>query len=261
MKVAGDAGFNASTGLGAVTLTTFDASGVTATGAAGAVTLTTGALTSVATLTGGAGTNVIDAALATKAVTITGGAGADTLTGGAGADTIIGGNGTNILSGGAGADTITSGTGADTITGGTGADVLTGGTGADTFVFTAAAGISTATSMDVIKDLGVALTGGDTIQLANKGTEVGVSVGGALTATKSDVSIAGTLLEALNLVSTGDGGTNGIVKWFQFNGNTYLVEDMSASTTFVDGTDQVIQIQGLVDLLTLSAGSLNVTFA
>jgi S-layer protein len=249
VTVSGNAGFNASTGLGATTLTSFDASGVTATGAGGAVTLTTGALAAAADLKGGAGTNTINAALATKAVTITGGAGLDALSGGAGDDVINGGDGgtTGVgLVGGAGADTITGGSGTDTITGGAGADTLTGGAGADTFVFTTAGGISTATSMDVITDLTVGATG-DSVTLIDQGTEVGGS-GTILTATVTDVSIAGTILEALNLVSGGNGGTNGIVNWFQFGGDTYLVNDLSASTSFVNGTDQVIKITGLVDL-------------
>ena len=100
--------------------------------------------------------------------------------------------------------------------------------------------------MDVITDLTVGATG-DSITLVDKGTEVGGS-GTILTAAITDVSIAGTVLEALNLVSVGDGSSNGIVKWFQFGGNTYLVNDLSASTSYVDGTDQVIKITGLVDL-------------
>ena len=100
--------------------------------------------------------------------------------------------------------------------------------------------------MDVITDLTVGATG-DSITLVDQGTEVGGN-GTILTATATDVSIAGTVLEALNLVSVGNGGNNGIVKWFQFGGDTYLVNDLSASTSFVDGVDQVIKITGLVDL-------------
>jgi len=265
VTISGDAGFNA-TGLTATTLTSFDAAGVTATGTGGAVTITTGALAAAATLTGGAGTNTIDAGAATKAVTITGGAGLDALSGGDGADVINGGDGgtTGVgLVGGAGADTITGGSGTDTITGGAGADTLTGGAKADTFIFTTAGGISTATSMDVITDLTVGSTG-DSITLVNKGTEVGVTAG-VLTATISDVSLAGTIIEALNLVSTADGGTtNAVINWFQFGGDTYLVQDLSASTSFVSGVDQVIKLTGLVDLdgaTSATTDNLLITFA
>jgi S-layer protein len=298
VNISGDAGFNA-TGMTATTLTSFDASGVTATGAGGAVTLTTGALAAAATLTGGAGTNTIDAGAATKAVTLTGGAGLDALSGGAGADTINGGNGgtTGVgLVGGAGVDTITGGTGTDTIaggagndtisgdagvdtitggadndtidggagndsiTGGTGADTLTGGAGVDTFIFSTV-GDSSRLNLDTISDLSVGTTTSDSITLANRGTEVGAN-GTTITATKSDVSLASTLIEALNLVSTGDGSTHGIVKWFQYDGNTYLVEDRSSEVVFDDvgaDADIAIKITGIVDLL--SGTDLALTFA
>lgn len=260
--VSGDAGFNASTGLGATTLTSFNASGVTATGAGGAVTFTTGDLAAAATLTGGAGTNTISAAAVSTSVamTITGGAGLDALTGGAGADIINGGNGgtTGVgLVGNAGADTITGGTGTDTITGGTGADILTGGAGVDTFVFTTQAW-STRSSMDTITDLTAGTTSGDTITLIDTGTEVGVTAG-LLTAAKTVTTLAGTFLEALDLASAGNGSTNGIVTWFQYNGDTYLVEDRSASVTNDVAADVVIKITGVVDLL--NDTNLAITFA
>lgn len=264
VSVSGDAGFNASTGLSATTLTSFDASGVTATGAGGAVTLTTGDLAAAATLKGGAGTNTIDASAVStsKVMTITGGAGLDNLIGGAGDDVISGGNGGTTgtgLVGNAGADTITGGTGTDTITGGTGADTLTGGTGVDTFIYSTI-GDSNRLNLDTITDLAVG-TGGDTITLKDTGTEVGVA-GGVLTATATNVSLAGTFLEALDIASAGDGtagGGNGIVTWFQYAGNTYLVEDRSASTTNDIATDVVIKITGLVDLL--ADTNLAITFA
>jgi hypothetical protein len=36
--------------------------------------------------------------------------------------------------------------------------------------------------------------------------------------------------------------------WFQFGGNTYVVQDNSTESTFQNGSDSVIQLQGLVDL-------------
>ena len=71
-----------------------------------------------------------------------------------------------------------------------------------------------------------------------------------VTSTITDVSLASSIIEAANLASTADGSTNAAVAWFQFGGNTYLIQDMSASTTFVSGTDQMIKITGTVDLLT-----------
>jgi S-layer protein len=268
VMVVGDAGYNAGT-IASTALTTFDASGVTRTGTGGAVTLTTADLGQAATLTGGAGTNTITAAAVqtavsgtVPAVTITGGAGLDALTGGNGADTISGGNGgtTGVgLVGNAGNDTITGGTGTDTITGGLGADTLTGGAGVDTFVFTdpGAATDSNRSNLDTIIDLAVG-TGGDSITLINTGTEVGVT-GGVLTATAINTGVASTLTEALDLASTIDGSTNAQVNWVQFGGNTYLVQDRSASTSFDDSSDLVIKISGTVDLL--AGTNLAITFA
>lgn len=260
VKISGDAGFNASTGLAATTLTSFDASGVTATGTGGAVSLTTGDLAADATLIGGAGTNTINASAVTasKVMTITGGAGLDNLIGGAGNDVISGGAGGTTgtgLVGNAGNDTITGGAGTDTINGGAGADTLTGGAGVDTFVFTT--GDSTRVNMDTITDLAVG-TGGDSVTLIDQGAEVGVA-GGVLTATKTDVSLAGTFLEALDIASAGNGSTNGIVTWFQYGGDTYLVQDNSSSTTNDAATDLVIKITGTVDLL--EGTNLAITFA
>jgi hypothetical protein len=96
--------------------------------------------------------------------------------------------------------------------------------------------------------LDVVGTGGDSITLNDKGVEVGVA-GGVLTATLTDTSLAGTFLEALDLASAGNGGTNAIVTWFQYSGNTYLVQDMGASVTYDVATDIVIKITGTVDLL------------
>ncbi|MEQ1620320.1 MAG: calcium-binding protein [Methylococcales bacterium] len=112
VKVTGNAGIN----LGSFSdtkLTSFDASGVTLSGAQGAVTLTTAALASAATILGGAGDDVLNAGLATKAVTLTGGEGNDRLSGGLGVDTINGGEGDDIISGGAGGDSLTGAAGAD----------------------------------------------------------------------------------------------------------------------------------------------------
>ena len=38
--------------------------------------------------------------------------------------------------------------------------------------------------------------------------------------------------------------------WFQFGGDTYVVTDVSTATSFVNGTDMVVKLTGLVDLST-----------
>ena len=47
-------------------------------------------------------------------------------------------------------------------------------------------------------------------------------------------------------------GTAGVIRWFQFGGNTYIVQDRSGSADFVNGTDIVVALTGLVDLSTAS---------
>ena len=216
VTVSGDAGFNAGSGLSATTLTTFDASGVTGTGSAGAVTFTTGVLAASATLTGGAGTNTISAAAVTsttKVMTITGGAGLDTLTGGAGPDVISGGAGGTTgtgLDGGAGHDIITGGTGNDTIDGGTGNDTITASAGNNTVVgdtgndiITTGAGndiITTGTGTDTV-DAGA---GNDSITSA-----VGADIidGGAGT----DTYVTDSTQIAAAIEGAGTGTSNGMV--------------------------------------------------
>ena len=47
--------------------------------------------------------------------------------------------------------------------------------------------------------------------------------------------------------SAGDGSTNSILRYFEFGGDTYLVNDNTAGATFA-ATDAVIEITGSVDL-------------
>ncbi len=97
-------------------VTSFDASGVTATGNAGAVTFATSSTNLNVSITGGAGNDVLDGSSttdATKVVTINAGAGDDFIIGGAGNDVLNGGEGNDIIIGGAGADTLTGGAGND----------------------------------------------------------------------------------------------------------------------------------------------------
>lgn len=118
-------------------LLNFDASGLTK----GAVTFTSGALTTDATVKGSVtGGDTLNFAASVAKVTMTATAGTNTLTGSSTiASAITGGSGADTITGGAAADTLIGGAGNDTITNrtagtATAADVLTGGTGNDTFV-------------------------------------------------------------------------------------------------------------------------------
>jgi len=202
ITVAGDAGFNF-TDSTLSAMTSLDASGVTATGAGGKVTVT-----------------------AAVAATITGGAGDDAITGSSGADTI---------NGGAGADTITTGGGLDTIT---------GGAGNDTFIITAPANGNTyATITDA--------TAGDKIRFADQGTETFASAKKVL----ADTAVFQDYLDAAAAAT--NAAANGNYAWFQWAGNTYLVQDNSDNATFANGTDIVVKLTGLVDLSTATGGTTN----
>ena len=166
------------------------------------------------------------AAAGTSVQTITGGAGDDVLTAHVGtlADTLIGGAGNDTLYANAGMTT------------------LTGGAGNDTFVFNyATANVNTySTITDFSK--------GDKIVFADVGN-------GMETFSSAQVVLGGTAVfqdyanAAVN--AGGTAGANGYITWFQFQGNTYIVEsrhDAVATKDFQNGTDIVVKLVGLVDL-------------
>jgi S-layer protein len=160
--------------------------------------------------------------------TVTGGAGDDTLTASA--------NQGDKLIGGAGDDTLTSNEFATT---------LTGGAGSDTFVVSATVSAAK-TIFTTITDFGK----GDTLDLS-------ALAGTAFTATKSDLSTLGasaTLSDALNLAITGAAGDE--IRWLQFGGDTYVVQNIGATaTTFVDGEDLVVKLSGTIDLSAMGFNS------
>jgi S-layer protein len=133
VSVAGNTGLAISNDLGNTKITSFDASGVTATGAAGGVVF------------------ISENNTATASVTITGGSGADVLIGFGAKDTITGNGGADYLFGDANSDVLSGGAGDDELEGGLGADIQTGGAGSDLFYFDSAAD-SQGTTKDTIAD-------------------------------------------------------------------------------------------------------------
>lgn len=225
--VTGDAGLTLThTGTA---LTSLDASGVTK----GGVSLTTAALTSASTFTGSAGADTFNAAASTKAVTINAGAGNDTITGSSTvASTLNGGDGNDTITGGAGADTINGGAGNDTITSGAGLDIVDVGAGTDTFVLTANANGNIYASI-------TGMTAGDKIDF--------LAGGGAAAFDGTKISLAATAAFADYLQAAAAGAADRVV-WFQFGGDTYLVQDVNGGNTFQNGSDQVVKLVGLIDL-------------
>lgn len=144
--------------------------------------------------------------------------------------------------------TVTGGSAADTLKVSTFAATLTGGAGADNFnVSAAVAGASFATAPVVTTITDFAK--GDILTL---GTTTG------FTATKVNVAAATTLATALDLAAAGT--TAGVATWFQFGGNTYVVDDLSAATTLT-ATDIVVKLTGTLDLSTSTLATNALTFA
>lgn len=167
----------------------------------------------------------LDASAATGKLTATGnGTVAETIKGGSAADTLTAGYQGDTLIGNGGADTL--------VVNGKSLVTLTGGAGADTF------NISTATvnvnSYATITDLAA----GDKIQFsnANKFLAAAISLDPS-TAVFQDYANA-----AINATDTND------VAWFQYNGNTYVVENQSNGASFLNGTDRIVKVSGAVDL-------------
>jgi len=132
-------------------------------------------------------------------------------------------------------------------TNGAGTDVLVGGEGDDTFVFIV--GDSNLETLDQIIDFSFNTAGADKLGLVNHGSEV-------ISSSSLDVSSATNLSEAANLAASSDGSTNAIIKWFIYEDNTYVVQDLSADVTFQNTTDIIIELQGVSDLQGLNSSTI-----
>lgn len=206
------------------------------------------------TIDTGEGDNWADAGIGND--TLNGGSGIDQLFGGEGNDTLYGGEGDDTLSGGSGNDTLYGGSGIDTLygesgddilSGGIGADILSGGSGRDTFIFEV--GDSTLTDIDTITDFTFSATSGDMLRFADHGSE-------SIVTAKVSTSTATSLGEALDLAAAGNGSTNAIMRWFTYQNDTYVLEDMSVSATYDSATDIVVKLRGVYDLNTWNSNTL-----
>jgi S-layer protein len=218
----------AGTTVDTLTLTALSAKTVTITGNA-ALTLTNDAGNTALTL--------IDASSMTGGLTAsTNGTVAEVIKGGASANTLTAGVGST-------ADTLIGGVGSDTLTANAGLDILTGGAGRDTFVIaTPSANLN---GYSTITDA----SSGDSVKFKQAGIEV-------FAPTKLVLGDTAVFQDYANLAAQGNGSVHGILSWFQFSGNTYVVEDMSDGSSFANGVDVVVKLTGLVDL---STSSINTT--
>lgn len=179
-------------------------------------------------------------------------------TAGTTAETVKGGAAANFLTAGVGstADVLIGGAGKDVLTANAGMDTLTGGAGNDWFVIaTANANVNTYS----------------TITDATKGDMIVLKAAGGTTletfsATKVVLASTAVFQDYANAVvaAGGVGGANGYIGWFQFGGDTYVVESLhssGASASFVNGTDVIVKLTGTVDLsgMTLNDAGATVT--
>ena len=264
-------------------LTSLDASGIT--DGAG-FTFTSGALAAASTIKGSIeGTNLVNVSSATKAVTYTGGAGDDTvavnaasanaLTLGAGDNTVTGGaSGNNTVTAGKGDDSVTLGSGNNNVTLGDGANTFTATNGNNTYIggadvdtVTVGSGANTLTlgaDDDVVLFTTAQLNvnsystildaaAGDSISFADLGTETFASTKVTLQGTAVFQDYANAVIAA-----GGNASVNGAFGWFQFGGDTYLVQSRhdgsGNNASFVNGQDMIVKLTGLVDLSEASLG-------
>jgi S-layer protein len=288
VTIAGNAGLNLS-GVNDLALTSLDASGITK----GSFTFTSGALTAAAAIKGSAtGTNTVTFSAAVNgAVTYTGGTGNDVITASNGKNNVIDlGDGTNSVTGTAGNNTITGGAGADTVTVTTGNNVVNlgngtnaftattgnntyvGGTGVDTIsVGSGTNTITTGTGADVvtITTAGANVNVYSTITDAHAGMQIAFTNLGTETFVSAKATLAPTAVfqDYANAVVAGatqaDHSQDGAFGWFQYGGNTFLVEVKHTTAgginqTFVNGVDQIVCLTGLVDLSTATGGTTNI---
>ncbi|MDP4782996.1 MAG: hemolysin-type calcium-binding region [Gammaproteobacteria bacterium] len=168
----------------------------------------------------------------------------------------------STVTGGSGADTLTADGSSDTLIGGAGADkliatsltTLTGGEGKDTFVIGGTA--VTAGTYSTISDL----SSGDMIDVALGVSSGTLTEGATFTAAKVSLSANATFTDYLNAAAAGTADAEAqsvapdevLVRWFQFNGDTFVVTDREESggsdAAGFGASDTLIGITGLIDL-------------
>lgn len=141
----------------------------------------------------------------------------------------------------AGKATVDAGAGDDTITSSAQGGTFTGGDGKDTFDVKLAKGSD---NMVTITDF---VAGTDKLTFADQGDE---TFGEAI------VSGAQSLEAALDIAAKGNGLTDGALSWFQYGGDTYIVQDLSSENTFQNG-DIVVKLVGEHDLSDMTVADFN----
>lgn len=137
------------------------------------------------------------------------------------------------------ADELHGGAGNDSLTANAGMTKMYGGAGSDTFNIVVAS--TNVNSAATIMDIGT----GDVIKFA--GADAFKSAAITLDTTAVFQDFANAAIASIT--------SNNDLAWFQFGGNTYIVQEKDASTNanvFVNNEDFIVKIAGLVDLSTAS---------
>lgn len=160
-----------------------------------------------------------------------------------------GGSGVDTLNVTSGSGAITTGAGNDIVNVGAinGSLTIDVGAGTDRINLTAAS--ASATAIAKVTGMG----DGDIISFAGAlGGAAGVS---AQTNFSAAVTTQASLQAYLDAATAGDGSGNTVLNWFEFGGNTYIVQDTSASATFSAVHDSVIELTGVETLSGASIAS------
>lgn len=203
---------------------------------AGNLTLTLSADTKAVTL--------IDGSTATgklNVTTLASDTAATTVKGGSAADTLVAQGANDVLLGGAGNDTLK-------VVGGVASAVtITGGDGVDSFDvsgFTAANAGAAVTITD--------LTKGETIKFVSDGEANFASSKVTLIAEATFDNYVTEAAKAAEAAAKdgvdADAADEFGIAWFQYNGNTFIVQDVNGDAAFSNGADIIVKLTGLVDL-------------
>ena len=204
------------------------------TGVTNIITTLNNADNSTYTMTGSAGLTITNATDATATGTVYD---ASAMTG----KLTMVGNTTAFSAGSGLGDVIKGGSGSDAITSSVNGATMTGNGGNDNFnVSVALGGVAATAQAPVITDF----TSGDIVTFAAfTGT-------GVFTSAKVDVSGAASAAAAIDIAASGTtAATNATLKWFQYGGDTYMVQDLTNTATFT-ATDIVVKLTGTLDLST-----------
>lgn len=188
------------------------------------------------TLTGSTKVTLIDGSAMTGALSVTSlnTTAATTIKGGSAADTLTAATGST-------ADIIYGNDGNDSLTANAGMSKLYGGNGADTFNITVAS--TNVNSAATIMDAGT----GDVIKFGGAAGNDFKSAAISLDSTAVFQDYANAAIAAITVTDD--------LAWFQYGGNTYIVQEKNAGTNadvFVNNEDFIVKIAGTVDLSTAS---------